>query len=65
MGPPKALQIPYGEVQASLYTRVLQYGQEIHVGTFSCQSQETGITCREARTGHAFLASREEFAQIP
>lgn len=61
-------KVPTGtsaEMQASVYTRVLQYGEEIHVGTFSCQSQEKGITCREARTGHAFLASREEFAQIP
>ncbi|WAH95434.1 hypothetical protein [Arthrobacter sp. MMS18-M83] len=45
--------------------KVLQYGQEIHVGTFSCQSQESGITCREAHTGNAFLASRQEFARIP
>ena len=64
---PKITPTPgaYGEVNASVFTRVLQYGQEIHVGTFSCQSQEKGITCREASTGHAFLASREEFAQIP
>jgi hypothetical protein len=39
----------------------LPYGQSVTVGTLGCESAETGVTCRDAGTGHGFTVARETY----
>ena len=39
--------------------RTLDYGQTSAVGTVSCDSKRTGMTCIDSSTGHFFQVSRE------
>lgn len=39
----------------------LQYGQTSVVGPFSCDSDKSGITCRNTKSGHYFLLSKATF----
>lgn len=38
---------------------VLEYGQTKSIGTITCDSETTGLTCTDASTGHFFVMSRE------
>ena len=38
---------------------VLVYGQTKSIGTITCDSETTGLTCTDASTGHYFTMSRE------
>ena len=40
---------------------VLPYGESITAGVLRCESAESGITCRDVRTGHGFSISREAY----
>ncbi|MFT4189126.1 MAG: hypothetical protein QM621_11165 [Aeromicrobium sp.] len=42
--------------------QVLQYGQVAHFGDFVCASEENGLTCWNAATGHGALINRDGFA---
>lgn len=37
---------------------VLPYGESITAGVLRCESAESGITCRDTKTGHGFEISR-------
>jgi hypothetical protein len=39
----------------------LPYGQSVTAGPLSCRSAETGVTCRDAGTGHGFTVARESY----
>jgi hypothetical protein len=39
----------------------LPYGESITAGQMSCESAETGITCRDAQSGSGFTISREAY----
>ena len=39
--------------------RTLGYGQTQSVGTLTCDSESTGMTCTDSSTGHYFRVSRE------
>lgn len=39
----------------------LGYGDSITAGTLRCESADTGITCRDAKTRHGFALSREAY----
>ncbi|MCP9272962.1 DUF6636 domain-containing protein [Mycolicibacterium arenosum] len=39
----------------------LAYGQSVTVGSLSCESAETGVTCRDADSGHGFTVARETY----
>ena len=39
----------------------LAYGDSITVGPMRCESAKSGITCRNAKTGHGFSISREKY----
>lgn len=43
---------------------VLEYRQQLTVGTTTCSSLKTGVTCKSAKTGAEFLASKNSFAEI-
>lgn len=38
---------------------VLQYGRSRSLGRFRCTSRESGMSCRNHRSGHGFVISRE------
>lgn len=40
----------------------LAYGMSITRGSLSCESTQTGVTCRDARGGHGFTVARETYA---
>jgi hypothetical protein len=40
---------------------VLPYGQSITAGVLRCESADSGITCRDVRTGHGFSISRQAY----
>ena len=40
----------------------LPYGSSLSIGTIRCDSATTGITCRNAATGHGFTMSREAYS---
>ena len=40
----------------------LPYGESITAGQMSCESAESGITCRDAESGAGFTISREAYA---
>ncbi|CAN5839316.1 hypothetical protein BH10ACT9_BH10ACT9_55310 [soil metagenome] len=40
----------------------LAFGESLSAGSMSCQSLETGITCRDDSTGTGFTISREEYS---
>ncbi len=40
---------------------VLQYGDAITAGPLRCQSAESGITCRDADSGHGFTLALEAY----
>ena len=46
-------------------TNTLEYGQQLTVGTISCASWETGVTCHDSATGAAFRASKNNFVSVP
>jgi len=39
----------------------LDYGQTHTVGTITCESEPSGVTCTDSITGHFFRASRESY----
>jgi hypothetical protein len=39
----------------------LDYGQSVSVGLMQCDSAESGITCRDTKTGHGFTIAREAY----
>jgi hypothetical protein len=39
----------------------LSYGQSISPGVLQCDSAETGITCRDTKTGHGFAIAHEAY----
>jgi uncharacterized protein DUF6636 len=39
----------------------LDYGQSVSAGLMQCDSAESGITCRDTKTGHGFTIAREEY----
>jgi hypothetical protein len=39
----------------------LDYGQTLSVGTITCESEASGVTCTDAGTGHFFRISREAY----
>lgn len=39
----------------------LGYGDSISAGPLSCASAESGITCRDTRSGHGFMISRQAY----
>jgi len=39
----------------------LQYGQSVSVGLMQCDSTESGIACRDTKTGHGFRIAREAY----
>jgi hypothetical protein len=44
------------------YNKVtLAYGQTHTVGTITCDSEPTGVTCTDTATGHFFRVSRENY----
>lgn len=40
---------------------VLEYGQSRSFNPITCESQETGITCTDTRSGHFFRLSRDSY----
>lgn len=55
----------YGSCQGDVVgipgQRVLAYGTAAESGSIKCGSQETGVTCVDADTGHGFMVSRERY----
>ncbi len=41
--------------------KVLAYGDSLTRGRLSCDSSESGISCRDARTGHGFSLARQVY----
>jgi hypothetical protein len=41
--------------------RTLDYGQTTSVGTVSCDSEPSGVTCTDSSTGHFFRVSSESY----
>jgi hypothetical protein len=39
----------------------LAYGHSLSQGTLQCDSTESGITCRDTKTGHGFSIAREAY----
>jgi hypothetical protein len=39
----------------------LDYGQTLSVGTITCDSETSGVTCTDSSTGHFFRVSRESY----
>jgi len=39
----------------------LEYGKSVGAGSLSCESAESGITCRDSTTGHGFTIAREAY----
>ena len=39
----------------------LDYGQTLSVGTITCDSETSGVTCTDSSTGHFFRISRESY----
>jgi hypothetical protein len=42
-------------------TDTLEYGKSVAAGTLSCDSAESGITCRDSTTGHGFTIARKAY----
>ena len=42
----------------------LPYGESIIAGQMSCESAESGITCRDAESGAGFTISREAYGAL-
>ncbi len=40
---------------------VLRYGGSSSVGSITCESRESGVTCTKESTGHGFTISRERY----
>jgi hypothetical protein len=51
----------YGCVSDSAFGAgpVLPYGETLRKGRYVCKSEEIGVRCRNRRTGHGFLVSRQ------
>lgn len=45
-----------------LAPQVVQYGEVVHAGGFVCASEQNGLTCWNAGTGHGAMVSRSTFA---
>lgn len=43
------------------YGETLAYGSSIAAGTLTCDSAESGITCRDSATQHGFAISRQAY----
>jgi hypothetical protein len=39
----------------------LDYGQSVSAGLMQCDSAESGVTCRDTKTGHGFTIAREAY----
>lgn len=42
-------------------SEVLEYGHAMRTATLVCESRESGVACREERTGNAFSMSRDGY----
>jgi hypothetical protein len=40
---------------------VLSYGESITAGVLRCESADSGITCRDTKTGHGFSIARQAY----
>jgi hypothetical protein len=40
---------------------VLPYGESITAGVLRCESADSGITCRDTKTGHGFSIARQAY----
>ena len=40
---------------------VLPYGESISAGVLRCESADSGITCRDTKTGHGFSIARQAY----
>jgi hypothetical protein len=50
-----------GQIFEAPYLPTLDYGQTHTVGTITCASETSGVTCTATRTGHFFRVSRESY----
>lgn len=55
---PHTIQIFYSGPDAP---PVLEYGQTRTLGAISCESEPSGVTCTDGRTGHFFRISRDSY----
>jgi hypothetical protein len=44
------------------YLMTLGYGKAVAWSPFACISQELGVTCWNAETGHGFFLSKESYS---
>ena len=65
-----ALSLYQGEAAFQCYThlpddptsgQILNYGQTLANGSITCKSEQAGITCTDATTGHFFRIARESY----
>ena len=56
----RAVMVCHGDTAISLRSRILTYGTPWSREGFSCRSETTGLTCRNA-AGHGFFLSRERW----
>jgi hypothetical protein len=50
-----------GDTTLNPSAKVLDYGTATQSGTFSCLSETSGITCKNADTGHGFFLSQQSY----
>ena len=50
-----------GQIFEAPHLPTLDYGQTHTVGTITCDSEPSGVTCTATRTGHFFRVSREYY----
>jgi hypothetical protein len=50
-----------GKSDVALATKVLPYGHSITVGTISCVSLASGMSCNDSDGGHGFTVSRSVY----
>lgn len=54
---PARIECNAHNLRPSRYSSVAEYGTTLQLGENTCQSESTGLTCRNAR-GHGFFLSR-------
>jgi hypothetical protein len=61
-GEPALLSCYWGAGRlSSPHKSTLDYGQTLSVGTITCDSETSGVTCTDSSTGHFFRVSRESY----
>ena len=61
-GKPASLSCYWGSGPLSTPDKsTLDYGQTLSVGTITCDSETSGVTCTDASTGHFFRVARESY----